>query len=151
MMIKPIHRIALTLTLGIAAISLASLAQAQETLPLDRTRLPLPEPRFQGTIGTTYLDSKSAWPQLPTPPSGAPNVVIILLDDVGFGQVSTFGGPVPTPNLDKLAAQGLRYTRFHTTAICGPSRAALITGRNHHNAGSGFSPNGRLAFPATTT
>ena len=63
---------------------------------------------------------------------------LTILDDVGFGQTSTFGGPVPTPQLDKLAAQGLRYNNFHTTAICGPSRAALITGRNHHNAGSGF-------------
>src|SRR5215510_10100147 len=132
----------------LTALGLASLAQAQETPALDRTRLPLPEPRFQGTIGTTYRDSKSAWSQLPTPPSGAPNVVIILLDDVGFGQVSTFGGPVPTPNLDKLAAQGLRYTRFHTTAICGPSRAALITGRNHHNAGAGFLAEWATGFPS---
>ncbi|MEJ8853098.1 arylsulfatase [Variovorax robiniae] len=71
-------------------------------------------------------------------PKGAPNVIIILLDDVGFGQTSTFGGLIPTPNLDKLAAQGLKYNRFHTTAICGPSRAALLTGRNHHTANSGF-------------
>ena len=70
------------------------------------------------------------WPRVPAPPAGAPNVVVILLDDVGFGQVSTFGGPVPTPALDKLAAGGLRYNRFHTTAICGPSRAAILTGRD---------------------
>jgi arylsulfatase A-like enzyme len=115
---------------------------------LDRTVLPLKEPAFGGTIGETYTDSKSEWPKLPTPPEGAPNVIVILLDDVGFGQTSTFGGPVPTPELDKLAANGLRYTRFHTTAICGPSRAALITGRNHHNAGSGFLAEWATGFPS---
>ena len=75
---------------------------------IDRTQLPLPESKFQGVIGKSYIDSKPDWPKVPTPPEGAPNVVVILLDDVGFGQVSTFGGPVPTPELDKLAAQGLR-------------------------------------------
>ena len=97
---------------------------------VDRTKLPLPQPPFKGVIGKTYVDSKEDWPGVPKPPEGAPNFVVILLDDVGFGQVGTFGGPVPTPELDKLAAKGLRYNRFHTTAICGPSRAALITGRN---------------------
>lgn len=136
-----------------AALSLTAPANAQKAETrvapsLDRTKLPLPEPKFEGTIGTTYLNSKGAWPKLPSPPSGAPNVVIILLDDVGFGQVSTFGGPVPTPNLDKLAAQGLRYNSFHTTAICGPSRAALITGRNHHNAASGFLAEWATGYPS---
>ncbi|WP_165190100.1 arylsulfatase [Caulobacter soli] len=114
----------------------------------DRSRLPLPEPPFQGVIGQTYLDSKEDWPAVPKPPEGAPNVIVILLDDVGFGQVSTFGGPVPTPALDKLAARGLRYNRFHTTAICGPSRAALITGRNHHNCGVGFLSEWATGFPS---
>ncbi|MGH7552229.1 MAG: arylsulfatase, partial [Longimicrobiales bacterium] len=115
---------------------------------LDRSKLPLPEPAFKGKIGKTYKESKSAWPELPSPPEGAPNVLIILLDDVGFGQVSTFGGPVQTPALDKLAAEGLRYICFHTTAICGPSRAALITGRNHHNCGSGFLSEWATGFPS---
>lgn len=115
---------------------------------IDRSRLPLPEPPFQGVIGKTYLDSKEDWPKVPKPPENAPNVVVILLDDVGFGQVSTFGGPVPTPALDKLAARGLRYNRFHTTAICGPSRAALITGRNHHNCGVGFLSEWATGFPS---
>jgi arylsulfatase len=109
------------------------------------------DPEFSGTIGETYLDSKEAWPELPKPPDGAPNVVIILLDDVGFGQVGTFGGPVPTPALDELAANGLKYNRFHTTAICGPSRAALLTGRNHHNCGSGFLAEWATGYPSYTT
>ena len=113
----------------------------------DRSKLPMPEPPFGGTIGTTYKESKADWPTLPAPPEGAPNVVIILLDDVGFGQVSTFGGPVPTPHLDDLASRGLRYTRFHTTAICGPSRAALITGRNHHSAGYGVVAEQATGYP----
>jgi len=114
----------------------------------DRSKLPLPELPFRGKIGKTYLESEGDWPRLPAPPEGAPNVVVILLDDVGFGQVSTFGGPVPTPRLDELAAEGLRYTRFHTTAICAPSRAALITGRNHHNCGSGFLTEWATGFPS---
>ena len=115
---------------------------------IDRSKLPLPEPPFNGVIGKTYQESKQDWPAVPKPPEGAPNVVVILLDDVGFGQVSTFGGPVPTPELDKLAAEGLRYNRFHTTAICGPSRAALITGRNHHNCGVGFLAEWATGFPS---
>lgn len=115
---------------------------------IDRTVIPLPEPKFGGIIGKTYKESESEWPKLPAPPAGAPNVVVIMLDDVGFGQTSTFGGPIPTPVLDELASQGLRYTRFHTTAICGPSRAALITGRNHHNAGSGFLSEWATGFPS---
>lgn len=115
---------------------------------IDRRRLPLPEPEFKGKIGKTYKESASAWPELPKPPDGAPNVLLILLDDVGFGQASTFGGPVPTAALDKLAQEGLRYTRFHTTAICGPSRAALITGRNHHNCATGFLSEWATGFPS---
>jgi arylsulfatase A-like enzyme len=106
---------------------------------------------FAGKIGKTYKESEAAWPVPAKAPAGAPNIVIILLDDVGFGQVGTFGGPVPTPALDKLAAGGLRYNRFHTTAICGPSRAALITGRNHHNCGSGFLMEFATGFPSYTS
>jgi arylsulfatase len=108
----------------------------------------MPFPPFGGKIGTTYDDSKAEWPAVPKAPADAPNVVVILLDDVGFGQVSTFGGPVPTPHLDALAAKGLRYNRFHTTAICGPSRPALITGRNHHNCGRGFLAEWATGFPS---
>ncbi|WP_278021786.1 sulfatase-like hydrolase/transferase [Flavobacterium ginsengisoli] len=80
-----------------------SVTEKTDSGELDRTILPIPEPPFGGKIGETYKDSKEEWPKLVTPPQGVPNVIIILLDDVGFGQVSTFGGPVPTPELDKLA------------------------------------------------
>lgn len=123
-------------------------AKVKTAKRIDRSKLPIPEAPFRGKIGTTYQQSKQAWPELPKPPEGAPNVVIILLDDVGFGQTGTFGGPVPTPHLDTLAKDGLRYNRFHTTAICGPSRAALITGRNHHNCGSGFLAEWATGFPS---
>ncbi len=97
--------------------------------------LPRPDFHFSGQIGRTVLDSDPAqFPQPVQPPQGAPNIVLILLDDVGFGQFSTFGGGVPSPTMDRLAAEGLRYNCFHTTALCSPTRAALITGRNHHSA-----------------
>ena len=99
--------------------------------------LPKPDPPFGGKIGQTYKDSREDYPQPIKAPAGAPNVVVILIDDLGFGQPGTFGGPVPTPNLDKLARRGLRYNQFHTTAICSPTRAALLTGRNHHQVATG--------------
>jgi Sulfatase len=95
--------------------------------------LPRPDFHFPGNVGRTYRDSDPAqFPQPVQAPKGAPNVVLILIDDAGFGQFSTFGGGVPSPTMDKLAAEGLRYNRFHTTALCSPTRAALLTGRNHH-------------------
>jgi arylsulfatase A-like enzyme len=109
-------------------------AQQRETPSV----LPRPDFHFPGNVGRTYLDSDPA--QLPQPvqaPKGAPNFVLILIDDAGFGQFSTFGGGVPSPTMDRLAAEGLRYNRFHTTALCSPTRAALITGRNHHSAAFG--------------
>ncbi|MBX3436710.1 MAG: arylsulfatase [Planctomycetaceae bacterium] len=118
---------------------------------VDRSKLPMQLSPFEGKIGRTYKESEAAWPKIPTAADGAPNVIIILLDDVGFGQTSTFGGLIPTPNLDKLASEGLRYNRFHTTAICGPSRAALLCGRNHHDTGNGFLMEWATGFPSYTT
>jgi arylsulfatase len=100
--------------------------------------LPRPDFHFPGNVGRTFLDSDP--PQFPQPvqaPKGAPNIVLILIDDAGFGQFSTFGGGVPSPTMDRLAAEGLRYNRFHTTALCSPTRAALITGRNHQSCAFG--------------
>lgn len=87
---------------------------------------------YQGSVGRTLAESKEWWPGPVKPPAGSPNVVLILLDDVGFGATSTFGGLIPTPTFDSLAANGLRYTNFHTAGICAPTRSALLTGRNHH-------------------
>src|SRR5262245_61331110 len=109
--------------------------------------LPLPTPPFQGHIGNTYADSEADIITLPAPPKGAPNVLVILLDDVGFGQTSTFGGPANTPTLQKLADEGLRYNRFHTTALCTPSRSALLTGRNHHSVHYGVITELATGFP----
>jgi arylsulfatase A-like enzyme len=97
--------------------------------------LPRPDFHFTGEIGRTYLDSDPAkFPQPVQATEGAPNILLIILDDAGFGQFSTFGGGIPSLTMDRLAKEGLRYNRFHTTALCSPSRAALITGRNHHSA-----------------
>ncbi|HKN78282.1 MAG TPA: sulfatase-like hydrolase/transferase, partial [Lysobacter sp.] len=109
--------------------------------------LPLPEPRFKGRIGSTYADSEADVISLPTAPPGAPNVLLVLLDDVGFGQTSTFGGPVHTPTLQRLADEGLRYNRFHTTALCSPTRAALLSGRNHHSVHTGCITELATGFP----
>lgn len=118
--------------------------QAQNT----GEKLPHDDPAFKGKVERTYDKSKQAWPELPSLAKGAPNVVVILLDDVGFGMAGTFGGPVPMPYLDKLADKGIKYNRFHTTAICSASRAALLTGRNHHVAGSGFLVEWATGFPS---
>jgi arylsulfatase A-like enzyme len=94
-----------------------------------------PTSECEPVIGLSYKDSVPCWPESPQPPKGAPNVIFIVLDDVGFGQLGCFGGPIDTPNIDRLAAGGLRYNNFHTTALCSPTRACLLTGRNHHSVG----------------
>ena len=103
----------------------------------DRTVLPRPALPFQGIAKPTLEGSKAAFTQPVKAPPDAPNILLVLIDDAGFGNPSTFGGPVATPTLDKLAAQGLRYNRFHVTALCSPTRAALLSGRNHHAVGFG--------------
>jgi arylsulfatase A-like enzyme len=132
---------------AVAAGAGAASAQSQTSNPPPATTVPPPRPaqslprpdfRYKGQVGRTYQDSDPpTFPQVVRPPKGAPNVLLILLDDVGFGQFSVFGGGVPSPNMERLAANGLRYTRFHTTALCSPTRAALITGRDHHMAATG--------------
>lgn len=110
-------------------------------------RLPLPPRPFQGQIGITYTDSEPDVSRMLSAPENAPNVLVILLDDVGFGHASTFGGPINTPTLQKLADEGLRYNCFHTTALCSPTRAALLTGRNHHSAHTGVVMEMATAYP----
>jgi arylsulfatase A-like enzyme len=109
--------------------------------------LPQPTPEFKGVIGTTYKDSKPDKIPIINPPKGAPNILLILIDDCGFGQWGTFGGQTPTPNLDRLASSGVSYLRFHTTALCSPTRAALLTGRNHHSVGMGVITELADAYP----
>ena len=104
-----------------------------------RAMLPIPDRR---PIGLTTYDAKDPATSFPPieplrPPTGAPNVLVVLLDDVGFGASSAFGGPCHTPTFERLASDGLKYTRFHTTALCSPTRAALLSGRNHHSVGMG--------------
>lgn len=114
--------------------------------------LPRPDFHFSGDVGRTYLDSaKPEFPQPVQAPKGAPNIVLILIDDAGFGQFSTFGGGIPSPTMDKLAAQGLRYNQFHTTALCSPTRAALLTGRNHHSSATGVIGEAATGYEGYTT
>jgi arylsulfatase len=107
------------------------------TVTLDGKQLPPPPLPFGGVIKESYLDSTPYWPPRVVPPKGAPNILLIMTDDQGYGVSSTFGGVIPTPALDRIAKAGLRYTQFHSTALCSPTRAALITGRNHHSVGYG--------------
>src|ERR1700739_3379382 len=104
-----------------------------------RSHLPIATPERTGPITYDAKDPDSKFPPIEQlrPPKDAPNVLVILIDDAGFGSASAFGGPCQTPVAEKLAAAGLKYNRFHTTALCSPTRAALLTGRNHHSAGMG--------------
>ena len=103
--------------------------------------------RFGGSIGHTIADSKPWWPPAPQPPAGAPNILVVLFDDVGFSDFGCYGSPIKTPVIDRLAAQGLRYSGFHTTAMCSTTRAALLTGRNHHSVGVGCLANFDSGYP----
>ena len=114
-----------------------TLGQPSATTTIKGNQIPAPPPPFGGVIKEDAKDSTPWWPPRVVPPKGAPNVLLIMTDDQGYGVPSTFGGVIPTPNLDRIAKTGLRYTEFHSTALCSPTRAALITGRNHHSVGFG--------------
>ena len=117
------------------------------TTTLDGRQLPPPDPKFGGVIKERASESKQWWAPRVVPPKGAPNVLLIMTDDSGFGAPGTFGGVVPTPAMDRIAKSGLRYTNFHSASLCSPSRAALITGRNHHVAGFGVVGEIATGFP----
>ena len=102
---------------------------------------------FAGRIGRTIAESSPHWPAPAASPTGAPNIVVVLFDDVGFADFGCYGSPIKTPTIDALAARGLRYTGFHTTAMCSTTRAALLTGRNHHSVGMGCLANFDSGFP----
>ncbi len=104
-------------------------------------------PEFGGKIARSYAESEEWWPPEVRPPDGAPNVIIFLLDDTGFAQIGSFGGLIETPNIDRLAANGVRYNNFHTTALCSPSRASLMAGRNPHAIGLGSHALTAMGFP----
>jgi arylsulfatase A-like enzyme len=143
------------LTVALSGAIGDSVRAQQQTPPagateLDRTVLPIAEPKPQTY---TELDARKAKPPARfevTAPKGAPNVVIVLIDDIGFGGPSTFGGPIRTPTMDRLAASGLRFNNFHTTALCSPTRNALKTGRNHHTTNTGSIMESSTAFPGNT-
>ena len=117
------------------------------TTTIDGKYLPPPPAPFGGTINLDAKGSKPYWPPTVVPPKGAPNVLLIMTDDQGYGVSGTFGGVIPTPSLDRIANAGLRYTQFHSTALCSPTRAALITGRNHHSVGFGVITEMSTGYP----
>ncbi|MGH7187153.1 MAG: sulfatase-like hydrolase/transferase, partial [Pseudomonadota bacterium] len=120
---------------------------AMVVFPTDRTVLPIPEPQYPHS---TVIDARNATPPPRfeiKAPTNAPNVLIVLVDDMGFGQSSAFGGPIHMPTVERLANNGLRYNQFHTTALCSPTRAALLSGRNHHSASTGVIMELATGFP----
>ena len=136
----------LSVALAFCALTVGGRSQ-KDGAKLDRTVLPVPEPTYPES---TELDARNAKapPRFEVKaPKGAPNVVVVLLDDIGFGQSSAFGGPCKMPTLDKLGGGGLRYNDFHTTALCSPTRTALLTGRNHHVNNAGAIMELATAFP----
>ena len=124
-----------------------TLGAPDATTTLSGNQLPAPAPRFGGVIKDAALQSKPWWAPRITPPQSAPNVLLIITDDAGFGVPSTFGGVIPTPAMERVARNGLRYNRMFSTALCSPTRAALITGRNHHSAGFGVISEQSTGFP----
>jgi arylsulfatase len=136
---------------GIAALK-QSLGEAMGKFSPDRSVLPIPDRNFGGTIGRTLDTSVADWTIVPGPkaPEGAPNVLVVLIDDAGFGQPDTFGGAVRTPNLTRVQRMGVTYNRFHVTALCSPTRAAMLTGRNQHRVGFGSIAEYPGPFPGYT-
>ena len=124
-----------------------TLGSPDATTTIDGKQLPAPDPKFGGVIKDDALQSKAWWAPRIVPPKQAPNVLLIITDDAGFGVPSTFGGVIPTPAMDRVAKNGLRYNNIHSTALCSPTRAALITGRNHHSAGFGVVSEQSTGFP----
>ena len=139
------------MTAGFAFVLLAvatpSRAFSQQEVEWDRSVLPIALKPFQGHVGLRTSESTLDFPAEVTAPRGAPNILLIMPDDVGFGAASAFGGPIPTPAMDRVADAGIRFNTFHTTALCSPTRAALITGRNHHSVATGVIMEVATGFP----
>jgi arylsulfatase len=124
-----------------------TLGSPSATTTISGKQIPAPDPAFGGVIKESATDSKAWWPPTIVPPQSAPNILLIMTDDQGYGISGTFGGVIPTPAMDRIAKEGLRYTQFNSTALCSPSRAALITGRNHHSVGFGVIGELSTGFP----
>jgi arylsulfatase len=141
--------VAALLAIGTAAAQVVTgtLGQPSATTTIPGNQIPAPAPKFGGVIKETLDGSKTWWPPRIVPPKGAPNVLLIMTDDQGYGVSGTFGGVIPTPVLDRVAKAGLRYTEFNSTALCSPTRAAIITGRNHHSGGFGVITELSTGFP----
>jgi arylsulfatase A-like enzyme len=133
--------------LGMAQHVNGVLGSPSATTTISGKHLPTPDPKFGGVINQKASESTGWWAPRVVPPKKAPNVLLIMLDDAGYAAPATFGGVIPTPALDRIAKDGLRYTNFHTTSLCSPTRAALITGRNHHVAGFGTVGEVGTGFP----
>ena len=136
-----------TSLIAAATIGSTALPRTASAATAGNNVLPKPESAFQGKIGRTLKDSTPDFPKGVEAPAGAPNILLILTDDVGFGATSTFGGPIQTPNFQRLADNGLRYNKYRTTALCSPTRAALITGQNHHSVASGVITEFATGYP----
>jgi arylsulfatase A-like enzyme len=136
-----------TVNAASAQVVTGTLGQPSATTTVNGKSLPAPEPPFGGVIKETLDGSKTWWPPRIVPPKGAPNILLIMTDDQGYGVPGTFGGVIPTPALDRIAKAGLRYIEFNSTALCSPTRAALITGRNHHSTGFGVITELSTGFP----
>jgi arylsulfatase len=147
------YLVAVLIGLSVASVAAAGAEgrnRGASAAGLDRTVLPIAEPRHEPITEIDFRKVTAPPPFAVEAPPGAPNVVIILLDDIGFGQTMPFGGPIPMPTLDRLAQSGLKYNCFHTTALCSPTRMALLTGRNHHSAGAGTVMEISNCYPGST-
>lgn len=142
------HLLALVAICFMLAIVVAPPAlSAEKAVQWDRSVLPIQQKPFAGHVGLRTSESKLDFPAEVSAPEGAPNILLIMPDDVGFGAATAFGGPIPTPAIDRVAKAGIRYNAFHTTALCSPTRAALITGRNHHSNATGVIMELGTGFP----
>ena len=154
------NQIAVTAGTGAALLAVWSCQHSKQSDPsklweggpyvIDRTSLPIAEPDYPRSTILDARDAKAPPRFQVKAPDGAPNVLIVLVDDMGFGMPSAFGGPVHMPNAEKLASQGLRFNQFHTTALCSPTRTALLSGRNHHMNNMGGITEIATAFPGNT-
>ncbi|MHC4350786.1 MAG: sulfatase-like hydrolase/transferase [Planctomycetota bacterium] len=153
-MSRPTHVLLVTLAAGLTSPPVSAAGQGGAAAPGTSGSgvvTPAPnQPPFEGVIGPTVEQSQPHWPDMPRAPEGAPNILFIVLDDVGFAQLGCYGAPIETPHIDRLARGGLSYNNFHATPLCSPTRAAILTGRNHHSCALGIISEFSTGFPGYT-